>query len=158
MICTKNVKQHIFYVKVTIYPTPRPRAECDTRSILKQQVQIQSFSFSLTGYLNKAKVNSVSYHLPVTIGRRWFMPSPKTPARSKTQTASSMIWTQVANSISDKNNHYTKCAIKFVGRTSLSWIIFFTKALSPRAWVLLWILVSSNSNSESNWPSWSILS
>ena len=66
-----------------------------------------------------AKEHSLPYYLFITEGRRdWFMPSLRALAQSEIQTASSRIWTQIAYSISNDNNHYTK-------HTSSIFLFFF---------------------------------
>ena len=95
-------------LKLCISPISLADAGCDTRSIFKySNVGLNSgSSFTLTGCLTKGKEPSLSYYLPVTGGRTaGFMPFPK---KLEPQTPSTRIQTCVTNSISFKNNHFTK--------------------------------------------------
>ena len=70
------------------------------------------FSFAEAGYVSKAKETSLPYYLPITGGRTYgFMSFPRELAQSEIQTASSRIWTRVANSIFNSDNYYAKCVL-----------------------------------------------
>ena len=71
------------------------------------------FSFSLTGYLTKAKEISLPYYLPIAGGggrTNKFMSSLQILARSEHASASSRIWTLVTDYISDDDKRYAKRA------------------------------------------------
>ena len=65
------------------------------------------FSFSLTGCLIKTKDISLFYYFFRVSEGRGFMPFIKAFARREKETASSRIWTRVADSISYVDNHCT---------------------------------------------------
>ena len=85
----------------------------DTGSIFKQSKAgfNSEFSFSQTGYQTKDKEPNLPNCLLIgRLGEDGFMPFPKPLVWSKTQTASSRIWTQIDDSISYNSNHYVKYA------------------------------------------------
>ena len=66
------------------------------------------FSFSLTSCLSKAEEPSLPYYLPIAGGRIiGFIPFPRVLVLCEMQSVSSKIWTRVAVSISNDDNHYT---------------------------------------------------
>ena len=66
------------------------------------------FSSSKTSCLTKAEEFSLPYYLPIAGGRMiGFMPFPRVLVLWEMQSVSSRIWTRVAVSISDDDNHYT---------------------------------------------------
>ena len=91
-------------------PTPSARAGYDTRSIFKRSLTgfNSEFSFSETCCLNKVEESSLPYYLPIAGGRIiGFIPFSRVLVLCEMQSVSSRIWTRVAVSISDDDNHYT---------------------------------------------------
>ena len=69
------------------------------------------FSFSLTSCLTNAEEPSLPYYLPIAGGRIiGFIPFPRV---CEMQSVSSRIWTRVAVSISNDDNHYTTGVLYF---------------------------------------------
>ena len=89
-----------------------PRTRCDTRSIKRGKADFNSeFSFSKNCYLTKVKEPSLVYYLPiVSKGMAGFMSFPGALAWSKTLTATSKIWTRVADSIPYVDNSHAMYA------------------------------------------------
>ena len=109
---TTNLRKQTLQVVNTIansstsnsYPTAR--AGCYKGSIIKRSLTglNSEFSFSKTGCHTKFKEYSLLYYLPMAGGKIVeFLLFPKVIAF----TDSSRIWTQVAVSISNDENHYT---------------------------------------------------
>ena len=91
-------------------PNPFTREGYDTRSIFKRSLTglNSEFSFSKTYCLTKAEEPSLSYYLPIAGGKIIeIILFPRVLVLREMQSASSRIWTRVAVSISDGNNHYT---------------------------------------------------
>ena len=69
---------------------------------------ISEFSFSYTCCLTKAEEPSLSYYLPIAGGRiTGFIPFLRVLVLCEMQSVSSRIWTRVAVSMSNDDNHYT---------------------------------------------------
>ena len=97
-------------VSLTLFTNPSARAGYDTRSNFKRSlIGLNSeFSFSQTSCLTKAEEPSLSYNLPIAGGGIiGFIPFPRVLVVCEMQSASSRIWTRVAASISNDDNHYT---------------------------------------------------
>ena len=91
-------------------PNPSARAAYDTRSIFKRSLTglNSEFSFFLTSCLTKAEKSSLSYYWPIAGGRTiGFIPFPRVLVLYEMQSVRSRIWTRVAVSISNDDNHYT---------------------------------------------------
>ena len=96
--------------QVYIFTNPSARAGYDTRSIFKRSLTglNSEFSFSWTSCLTKAEEISLSYYLLIAGG--WiigFILFPRVLVLCEMQSVSSRIWTRVAVSISNGDNHYT---------------------------------------------------
>ena len=102
---------YIFGSYIYIFTNPSARAGYDTRSICFKRSLTglnSEFSFSLTSCLTKAQEPSLSYYLPIAIGRIiGFIPFPKELVLCEMQSVSSRIWTRVAVSISYDDSHHT---------------------------------------------------
>ena len=98
---------HLIYVYL---PNPSAQARCDTRSIFNKSLTglNSDFSLYLTVWHIKVKEFYLLGHL-LTAGGRIVgcIPLPTVLALCEIQTASISIWTLVAVSISNNDNHYT---------------------------------------------------
>ena len=93
--------------QVCIYPTPPPKAGCDTRSIFKQSKA--GFNFPLPSPI-KAEEPSLLNYLHLAGARKdGFMPFPRASVRHEMQTTLSRIWSWVADFTSDNNNCNKMC-------------------------------------------------
>ena len=98
------------YIFVILFTNRSARAGYDTRSLFKRSLTglNSEFSSSLTSCLTKAEEPSLSYYLSIAGGRIIeFIPFPRVLVLCEMQSLSSRIWTRVAVSISDDDNHYT---------------------------------------------------
>ena len=117
-------------LNVYIYPTP-PLAQDMAQGQFLSRVWIQvlnsEFSFSYTSCLTKAEEPSLPYYLPKAGGRIiGFIPFPRVLVLCEMQSVSSRIWTRVAVSISNDDNHYTsqnkQGDIKYHFSESMVWL------------------------------------
>ena len=91
-------------VSYTIFTNPSARAGCDTRSIFKPSSTGLNSEFSFS----KAEEPSLLYYLTIAVGRiTRFIPFPRVLVLYEMTSVSSRIWTRVAVSISNDDNHYT---------------------------------------------------
>ena len=93
-----------------LFTNPSAQAGYDTRSIFKRSLTglNSEFSFSYTSCLTNADEHSLSHYLPIDGGRIiGFIPFPRVLVLCEMQLVSSRIWTCVAVSISNDDNHYT---------------------------------------------------
>ena len=112
-VCRRGTKwKKAYFTSVCIYPATLPRAAGDTLLIFNRTTAGLNSEFTfLTVCLTKAKEPSLSYYLSITSWKTdGSMPSLRTLARRETQTASSMIWTRVTDSIPWDDNRYNKHA------------------------------------------------
>ena len=95
------------WVFICIYPTPPQRTGCNTRSVFKRSTTglNSNFSSSLIDCLNKAKEPNLRSYLLIA-GKRIdrIIPFLGVLSQNETPTASSRIWTQIANYISSNDN------------------------------------------------------
>ena len=97
-------------VYLSILPNPSARAGYDTKSVFKRSLTglNSEFSFSYTSFFSKAEEACLSYYLPIAGGRIiGFIPFLRVLVLCEMQSVSSRIWTHVAVSISNDDNHYT---------------------------------------------------
>ena len=93
-------------------PTPPPGQDRTQGQFFKRSLTglNSEFSFSYTICLTKAEEPSLPYYLSIAGGRIiGFIPSLRVLVLCEMQSVSSRIWTGVAVSISNDNNHYTTC-------------------------------------------------
>ena len=112
------------WLGMILFTNPSARAGYDTRSIFKRSLTSlnSEFSFSLTSCLTKVVEPSLSYYLPIVGGRIiGFIPFPRVLVLCEMQSAWSRIWTRVALSISNDDNHYTTDTSFFPLRLSRIW-------------------------------------
>ena len=95
-------------------PTPPLGQDMTQGQFLNGVWQIWIQSFHSPSCLTKAEDHSLSYYLTIAGGSIiGFIPFPRVLVLCEMQSVSSRIWTQVAVSISNDDNHYTT-AIRFV--------------------------------------------
>ena len=102
-------------LKVCIYPNIPLQAGFEILSLFKRsKADLNSgFSFAHLSCRMRAKEFSIYNYLPIPSGRRdGFMPFPQVKAQNETQTASSMIWTSIANFIFYDDNPYVMSALR----------------------------------------------
>ena len=118
----------------TIFTNPSAQAGYDTRSIFKRSLTglNSEFSFSETSCLTKAEKPSLPHYLPIAGGRIiGFVPFPRVLVLCEMQSAASRIWTHVAVSISNDDNHYTTGASRnWCGSVSMvQWLTYWITTL-----------------------------
>ena len=104
-LCLEVWELRFFY---HIYPTPPLVQDMTQGQFFKRNLTglNSEFSFSKTSCLTKAEEPSLSYYLPIAGGRIiGFIPFPRVLVLCEKN--QSRIWTRVAVSNSDDDNHYT---------------------------------------------------
>ena len=112
--------QYYWNFSIHIYPTPSLGQDMTQGQHLSgvSTVLNSEFSFSQTSCLTKVEEPSLLYNLPIAGGRIiGFIPFPRVLVWCETQSASSMIWTRIAVSISYNDNHYTIRLFGVISRT-----------------------------------------
>ena len=103
-----SITRCYFIIGVSYLPNPSTRAGYDTRSIFKRSLTglNSEFSFSETSYLTKAEELSQPYYLPIPGGRLFgFISFPRVLVPCKMQSVLSRVWSRVAVSIFNDDNH-----------------------------------------------------
>ena len=112
MIDSLSITFHAFVRHMlTIFTNPSARTGNDTRSIFFKRSLTgltSEFSFSKNSCLTKTEEPSLPYYLPIAGGRIiGFIPFPRVLVLCEMQSDSFRIWTRVAVSISNDDNHNT---------------------------------------------------
>ena len=99
------------------------------------------FSFSVTGCITRAKEPNLLYYLLIA-GRRiiGFIRFPQLLVLCEMQSVSSRIWTRVAVSISNGDNHYTTTACCFyagIFKGKQNWFYGFGLLAYWPSWIIL---------------------